>query len=74
MTTLTELKKLAEAANGFVWGMPEVVKAFSDAANPETILALLALVDEMGEALRKAYRFYPGGEVGEALAKWKEMK
>ncbi len=46
------------------------------AANPETILRLLDLVDEMGEALGK----YQGRAIlgisvaDEALAKWREMK
>jgi hypothetical protein len=43
---LQELRKLAEAAQ------KEYTVAYDEAANPETILHLLDLIDEMAEALK----------------------
>jgi hypothetical protein len=54
MTTLNELEALAKAATPY-WDGPinAPVQEFIDAATPETILRLIELVKEMGEALEQ---------------------
>ena len=82
---ITELEKLAKAAlketAPYVRAMS--IDKYRQAANPETILTLIALTREMREALEKSMVFMdtpveerkvqPWTQVYDALAKYKEM-
>jgi hypothetical protein len=53
---ITELEKLAKAVYSPTkdnWEMRHAFAAFNKEANPQTILSMIALLREMGEALKK---------------------
>ena len=70
MTTLTNLEALAKAVTDPYkddWELKQALVKFDCAANPETILALIALIKQQHEALNFAADFIPASEckVGE---------
>ena len=77
---LSELKKLAEAVNydPLKYGIQDMQKLhdYHVAANPQTILALLALIEKQHTALVSVRENYITDEedVHEALAAYEEMK
>ena len=77
MTTLQELKALAEATDHTSVQTQEIYEAnlrFEEAANPATILQMIALIEKMGEALEGVVKAhgYEGGLPAQVIAKYKE--
>ena len=60
MTTLNELEELAKAASVTKHPHPNTllhqsdVRAYRSAANPDTILQMIALIRQLGDALKEA--------------------
>ena len=78
---LSELKKLAEAATqatDYCGDNADIMESYFDAANPQTILALLTLIEKQHYALQLAYSFIDEGlglmPVDAALSTYEEMK
>ena len=78
---LTELEQLAKAAieerTNPKGRLHYFITEFYNSANPETILRLIELMREMGEALELHARQYPQmvkGYTADAIDKYKEMK
>jgi hypothetical protein len=75
---LTELENLAKAVYSPTkdnWEMRHAFAAFNKEANPQTILAMIELMKEMGECLLHCYAETDAriNKRAEILAKYKEM-
>jgi hypothetical protein len=76
MTTITELRKLAEAVyapNKDDWELKQALWHFDRAANPETIIRLLDLVDQMNVLIYDAIETGDDDPLRDALAAYEEM-